>query len=276
MTTLALGILSWRAPATLAATLETYAAGGLFSRFEEKRAYFQEISDEDRAIAARFGLNAEGTAANTGIEGGVRALLEGTSADLILLLENDCPLVVAGEVAADALARAVMDMATHDVPVFRMRSRRQPGDDFTRTDKYQGLFGVRDALDSDIAFHAPSPLRAFARRTLRPRKAERFRGDAVYVERDPVTAQPGAVRTSDNGNYLTDSRFLNWSNQSVLVRPVFMLETLLPGVAAHPSKRTIAGAQDIERAANRRWWRDLRVPIGISDPGLFTHSRLDR
>ncbi len=276
MTTLALGILSWRAPATLAATLETYAAGNLFSLFDEKRVYFQEISDEDRAIAARYGLVAEGSDANTGIEGGVRALVSGTKADLILLLENDCPLVVDAATARDVMRRAVADMAAYDVPIFRMRSRRQPGDDFTRTDKYQSLYSVRNPLDSDIVFHSPSRIGALTRRMLRPVKARRFRGDAVYVERDPVSAQPGAVTASKNGNFLTDSRYLNWSNQSILVRPSFMVETMFPGITAHPSKRTIAGVQDLERAANRQWWRDLHAPIGISDMGLFTHSRLDR
>ena len=276
MTTLALGLLSWRAPETLAATLQTYASGGLFDLFDERRVYFQQITDADRAVAARYGLTAEGDDRNTGIEGGVRALVEGTRADLILLLENDCPLVVDAATARDALHRAVRDMEDGTIPVFRMRSRRHPGEGFERTDKYQSLFDVRDPLDSDIVFHPAAPLAALAHRTVRPLKARRFRGDAVYVERDPVAAQGGAVRHSDNGNFITDSRFLNWSNQSVLVRPGFMQETLFPSVEAHPSKRTIAGAQDLERAANRRWWRALRVPIGISDPGLFTHSRLDR
>lgn len=276
MTTLALGLLSWRAPETLAATLDTYAARGLFDLFDEKRVYFQQITDTDRAVAARHGLTAEGDGRNTGIEGGVRALVGGTRADLILLLENDCPLVVDAATARDALERAVRDMADHAIPVFRMRSRRHPGEGFTRADKYQGLFGVRDPLDSDIVFHPPSPVAALARRTLRPLKARRFRGDAVYVERDPVAAQGRAVAHTENGNYMTDSRFINWSNQSVLVRPAFMRDTLFPGIDAHPSARTIAGAQDLERAANRRWWRALRVPVGISDTGLFTHSRLDR
>lgn len=276
MATLALGILSWRAPETLAATLQTYAAGGLFDLFTEKRVYFQEISDEDRAVAAHYGLTAEGTDANTGIEGGVRALVGGTRAELILLLENDCPLVVDPETAKEALHRAAADMARHDIPVFRMRSRRHPGENFTRTDKYQSLFAVRGPLDSDIHIHTPSPLGILARRSLRPLKARRFRGDAAYVERDPVSAQPKAIRVSDHGNFLTDSRFINWSNQSVLVRPDFMRDILFPGVEANPSNRVIAGVQDLERAANRRWWRAARVPIGISEPGLFTHSRLDR
>ena len=276
MTVLALGILSWRAPATLAATLESFAAGGLLDLFDERRVHFQEIGAEDRAVAARYGLSAGGTERNTGIEGGVRALVEGTRGDLILLLENDCPLVEDGAVARDALSRAVADMARHDVPVFRMRSRRRPGEQFTRTDKYQRFFPVRDPRETEVAIHPPSPVLRALRRMARPLKARSFRGDAAYLERDPAAAQPGAIRRSDHGNHITDSRFINWSNQSVLARPGFVREVLLPGVAAHPSRRTIAGAQDIERAANRRWWRDLRVPVGISDPGLFTHRRLDR
>lgn len=273
---LGVGILSWKAPQTLAATLENYAEQRLFDLFDEARVFFQEITREDRVIAERFGLEVDGSKANLGIEGGVRELVEGTRADLLLLLENDCPLVVNHATAADALSRAVSDMQAHDVPVFRMRSRRQPGENFTRTDKYQRFFPVTDPLDTEVAIHAVSAASAAFHRWSRPWKANSFRADAFHVEQDPVARQPHALRHSENGNVLTDSRYINWSNQSILVRPDWMRTVLFPGVAAHPSKRTIAGAQDIERAANRQWWRALRVPIGMSEPGLFTHRRLDR
>ena len=273
---LGVGILSWRAPQTLAATLENYAQNGLFELVDEARVFFQEISRDDREVAQRFGLEVDGSKANLGIEGGVRELVDGSRADLLLLLENDCPMVVDRATARDALARAVADMQDHDVPVFRMRSRRHPGENFTRTDKYQQFFPVRDALDTDVEIHAGSAVRAALRRWTRPSKARRFRADAFHVESDPVARQPAALRRSANGNVLTDSRFINWSNQSVLVRPEWMQDVLFPGVTEHPSKRLIGGAQDIERAANRPWWRDLRVPIGMSEPGIFTHARLDR
>lgn len=273
---LGLGILSWRAPETLAATLATYEAGGLFDLFEEKRVFFQEISREDRNTGARFGLEVDGSKTNLGIEGGVRALVDSSDADMLLLLENDCPLVVDAWTARDALDRAVADIEAHGLPVFRMRSRRQPGENFTRPLKYQHFYPARGPLDTEVDILNIHPMAATLRRSLRPAKARGFRAEAIHVERDPARRQPGAVRPSTHGNWLSDSRFMTWSNQSVLVRPDFMREVLLPGVAAHPSKRTIGGAQDIERAANRPWWRRLRVPIGFSDPGLFTHKRLDR
>jgi len=170
----------------------------------------------------------------------------------------------------------VADMQAHDLSVFRLRSRRHPGENFTRTDKYQQYFPVRDPLDTDVEIHAVSPFKANLRRMMRSGKANTFRAEAFHTERDPVARQPGALRHSENGNVLTDSRFMNWSNQSILVRPDFMTKVLFPGVTANPSKRTIGGAQDLERAANKQWWRDLRVPIGMSEPGLFTHKRLDR
>lgn len=270
-----LGILSWRAPRTLAASLATYEAGGLFDLFDEQRVFFQEITAEDRETGLRHGLDVDGSKSNLGIEGGVRELVEGTDADLLLLLENDCPLLADAATARDTLARAVADIETHDLPVFRLRSRRQPGENFTRPLKYQRFFPVHDPLNTKVDILTASPFSAALRRTLRPAKANRFRAEAIHVERDPAARQPRAVRASGNGNWLSDSRYMTWSNQSVMVRPEWMLNVLFPGVAAHPSKRTIGGAQDIERAANRRWWRDLRVPIGFSDPGLFTHARLD-
>ncbi len=273
---LGLGILSWRAHETLVATLRNYADRDLFGLFDEARIFFQEISDHDREIAAQYGLKAEGSGGNLGIEGGVRALVEGTRADLLLLLENDCPLVTDHATAKGTLSRAVADMQAHNLEVFRLRSRRHPGENFSRTDKYQRFFPVHSPLDTDVRIHKSHPLRACMMRTLRPRKADTFRAEAFHTECDPVARQPQALRISENGNVLTDSRFMNWSNQSVLVRPGFMTDVLFLGVTAHPSKRTIGGFQDLERAANRQWWRDLRVPIGMSDPGMFTHKRLDR
>jgi len=54
-----------------------------------------------------------------------------------------------------------------------------------------------------------------------------------------------------------------------------MLESLLPWVEAHPSRRPVQGFPDIEKELNGPWWRKQGFRVGLT-PGLFTHQRLDR
>ena len=274
--TVTLGILSWRAPDTLRASLETYAREDLFSLFGRKIIYFQEISEGDRALAAQFGLEAHGSLANSGIFGGVEALVRIADTDHLLILENDCPLVETRQTAMRAIGSALGDMAAHDLPVFRMRSRRDPGEKFSRLGKYVAHFPVREPLAGARLPANPPRWHAFLRRLLRPGKARSLKASAVYGETNPHLRQPGAVARSENGNWRTDSRFINWSNQSVLVERRWLDETILQRVRTHPSNRPVNGFQDIERAVNGPWWRARRVAIGISEPGLFSHRRLDR
>ena len=271
-----LGILSWRAPETLRASLETYAREELFSLFARVVIYFQEMSDADRALAAEYGIEAHGSAANTGIFGGVEALARIAETDHLLILENDCPLVESHATAAAALASALADMAALDLPVMRLRSRRDPGEKFTRLGKYVAHYRVRDPLPGADLPANPPAWRAWVRRLMRPGKARALKASAIYAETHPDRRQPGAVARSANGNWLTRSPFINWSNQSILVRRAWLDEVILERVRTHPSSRPLNGFQDIERAVNGRWWRALDVPVGVSEPGIFSHRRLDR
>lgn len=274
--TVTLGILSWRAPETLRASLQTYASEDLFSLFARVVIYFQEISQADRALAAEFGLEAHGNQANSGIFGGVEALARIADTDHLLILENDCPLVETRETAARAIGSALEDMAALDLPVFRMRSRRDPGEKFTRLGKYVAHFPVREPLPGAALPANPPAWRAWLRRTLRPGKARALRASAIYAEACPDIRQPRAISRSANGNWLTRSGFINWSNQSILVRRDWLESVILERVRTHPSSRPVNGFQDIERAVNGPWWRGQNIAIGVSEPGLFSHRRLDR
>ncbi len=266
---LGLGILSSRDPKTLAATLKNYANNRLFDLFDEKRVFFQEINRETREIADYFGLEVDGSKADLGSMGGVRDLVEGTSADVMLLLEDDCLIVDGLTTLEDTLRRAIADIEAHDIKIFRLHARRNPGEVF---DQYQQFFPVHEPFDSDTAIDQASAFKTKLNRLLRAGEANTFRASAFHIERDPVARQPGALRHSENGNVLTDSRFINWSNQSILLRPDFMRERMLPAITANAGDAPKSEMQDIEQAVNKQWWRDLRVPIGMSDPGIFKNN----
>jgi hypothetical protein len=266
-----LGMLSWRAQRTLEHTLESYARADILSLFDEALIFFQEIGD--REVAQQFGLRHAGSERNLGIYGGVRSLLEVMESDYVLSLENDCVLIEGREEVARQVEQAVRDIESGLAHVYRLRHRRQPGEGFHPVDKYRRYHppagparGVREQLVR---------LAALLRRTLRPGRAERLKGLAVYFEDHPERRFPDVARRTAEGNLILSSRHLSWTNQSILFRRRWMLERVLPRVAAYPRPGTIQGHPSIERELNRSWWPRGDFRVGVT-PGLFGHRRLDR
>ena len=88
---------------------------------------------------------------------------------------------------------------------------------------------------------------------------------------------PGIIEKSTNGNWITTSPYLHWSNNSYLVRTDFMRDVVLDRVRRYPAKTSINGHQDIEAALkDGGWWRRQSFRIGQCEPGPFTHERIDR
>lgn len=264
------GLLSWKAPLTLAATLESHVTLDLFSLFDDHLIFFQERSESDKEVAERFGLRHAGNAENTGIVGGVRALVEGLDCDYLLLLENDCPAVESREEIRRQLDAALSDMVSEQIPVFRFRSRREPGEGLASVGKFYRYYADRVQAPA-----GHSPLMSRLRRLLRPGKARRMRGASAYAQCRPDKVFPGVFARTPCDNLVVDSRYINWTNQSVLVARRWMRDVILPYVDEHPSNRLVNGFSDIEKELNGRWWREQRFPVGLA-PGVFTHRRLDR
>jgi hypothetical protein len=268
-------MLSWKAPATVAHTLASYRSADILDLFGHNRIHFNEIGPADEAIARAFGFTISGTADNRGIFGGVDALARLTTTPYFLLVENDCPLDTdrAGLIAM--MTSALADMATLDVPVFMMRSRGNPGEPFWRRARYERRFQIRWPLGSED-LQPRRPAHALIR-AYEDRRRPSLRGSAIYAEVDPTLRHPGIIRRSPNGNWLTRSRYLQWSNCCFLAKTDFLRDVILDRVRNFPSSTTLNGHQDIEAALKeRRWWRHINVAIGQSEPGPFTHQRLDR
>jgi hypothetical protein len=270
-----LGLTSWRAPATLAHTLASYADAGILPLFGGARIHVNEITDADREIASRFGLAITGTPENLGIFGAVEGLAAATRTRYLLSVENDCPLVTdrAGLIAM--LGSALADMTALDIPIFQMRSRRIPGEAFDRAQRYQARFRPVWPIGTDPCQRLEQP--SLFVRAYEDLRKPRLRGCAIYAEEDPTVRHPGVITKSLNGNWLTTSRHLHWSNNCVLVRTDFLRTVILDRVRRHPAKATVNGFQDIEAALKTGgWWRRQGIAMGQSEPGAFTHKRLDR
>jgi hypothetical protein len=270
-----LGMISWRAPETVQHTLSSYAKAGILERFAARRIHFNEISDADRAIAQAFGFEVSGSPGNLGIFGAVDALARGVATPYLLSLENDCPLVATGDELAAMLRSAIADMEALSVPVFILRSRREPGEAFARRERYERKF--RPVWPIGKARPNPVVVPNVLVRAYEDRRRSALRGCAIYAEEDPALRHPGVVRRSPNGNWITSSPYLHWTNNAILVRTDFLRDVVLARVCSHPATTTLNGHQDIEAALKRdRWWARLNVPMGQSEPGAFTHKRFDR
>jgi hypothetical protein len=270
-----LAMISWKAPATVRHTLTSYRQADIVSLFGQTLIHFNEITADDQAIADEFGVTAIGAAENLGIYGGVASLAEHTRTRMFLLVENDCPLDTDRDGFIAMVSSVLADMSEHDVPVFLMRSRRNPGEPFWRRARYEKHFRVVWPLGSGAETQRKKiPL---VRRVYEDNRRPTLRGAAIYAEEDPTVRHPDCISRSTHGNWLTSSRHLQWSNCCVMVRNDFLRTVVLERVRTHPSTTTLNGQQDIEASLKAgKWWRRQNFPMGQCEPGPFTHVRLDR
>lgn len=275
---LGVGIVSWRSHDTLRATLEAHREADLLGSVDQAMIWFQDLSDEDHAIADEFGYQAAG-GPNCGIAEGMANIAEHLDTDLVLFLENDCPLVEPPAEVQSQLNRARRLFAADELDILRLRHRWNLGADF-QLQKYLSFHppvSLHQEFDQHSQLSAvPSPVVATLRRLLRPGKAAHLCGRAIYLEQHPHQVHPGRIRQHPDEAelYLTDSRFLNWTNQSIMTTRRFFLDTIIRYVRENPSQRTSNGFQSPERPLNCQWWRDQQFRIGVGR-GLFTHQRLD-
>ncbi len=259
-----LGILSWRDRASLDNALESYREADLLSLFDETHVFFSEQTDEDHELAKRFGVASSGAAQNLGILGGFEALASALSSDYVVLVENDCPLVEDFEEAKAQIDAGLKLLDAGEVEVVRLRSLRDPGEFFNTVDKYKRLHGSGAA--------------AMMRRFFRPQKAKALAGIAPYVEEQPHLKFPDQIlltgETTGLGPvYKVDTRYLNWTNQSIMMKRSFFLDQVIAYAKTAKTTRRVNGFRNLEIEMNSAFWRENDWHVGLPG-GLFTHKRV--
>ena len=255
---LSVGVLSYRAPETLARTMESYRRGELASCTDECYVFFNAMTQADAELCARYGWRCAGSPANLGLLGGMDALARTMTGNYLLMLQNDCPLVTDAAFTRRYLAEATALLASGQADIVRCRSRAHPGQGFADGKKFARYYGDgwRPAL----------------RRLLRPMKARRMIGRAPYAIPDAERRFPAYIERK--GNFLVvDSSVINFTDQPFLISRPLMLE-LLDWAKAHPKRRTLNGFQVLEINLNSPWWRTQHFKVAVGE-GLFTHARLD-
>lgn len=261
------GILAWKAPVTLEKTLKAFSAQILANRFQDAVVFFQEMSDEDRAVAQRYGFRAVGNDQNVGILQGIKSAVQAVRSDVVLFLECDCLLIEEAATARRILIESADDIRSGRVQVMRLRHLENPGDDYGTTQKYFRYW----SYGNTASLLMPRLLRTF-----RPFKAQRLIGEACRTGPNPEDVFPRHIKRLADGHFCVDSSALSWTNQSIMVNKKWFLETIIPYAESHVRSRGVNGFPDLEKEMNCHWWRKQHFNVGWADPGLFSHHRVDR
>jgi hypothetical protein len=266
------GILSYKAPETVAATLENYMRRGLFDIVEKVVVFFNGATKEDEQVALKYGLEYRTNPRNLGIKGGMRWEAETLDGPWILHLENDCPMIVDQETAYSDLGFALLLLKTGQADVVRMRSRFTPGEQFCDVGKYTKMYRVTEI---DPRFAEPEKINKPQtwKRLFRPIKARIMSGRSLYIEKNPDILFSKDIRKVADDWYVADSATTDWTNQPILLGRDFYLRML--DYADANLARTIASKHDLEKLLSHRWWRGQHFKIAQGN-GIFTHKRLDR
>lgn len=266
MLSLGLGVLSWKAPETLARTLASHREGGLADIFSEQMVLLQQSDAASRAAAEEHGYTAVNLDENLGILGGFDALASAMSSDIVVITENDFALNEPADVATQQIARCAELLSSGQADIALLRSRANPGEPFHLGDKFLHYYpGSNAAISRRIA--------GLARRTLRPSKAKRLLGRSTLWRDDAPTIASFAYDDLGEGFHRTTSQFLTWTNNPFMVRRDFFTDTILDYAKRAKTSRRVNGFKNLEIELNCAWWREQAFKI-VQAPGLFTHGRI--
>ncbi|PHR61358.1 MAG: hypothetical protein COA43_03140 [Robiginitomaculum sp.] len=258
-----LGTLSWRGQSSLEYALKTYADAGFYALFDEAMIFLPEVDDESKSIAAQHPYRIETSPDNFGIMNGMEEIAKRLKTDYIFFTENDCPLLEDKAECERQITKALALLSQDNACMARMRHTKHFGEKFNIYDKYLRYFPIMDTVA------------AKARRLLRPSKAKRLCGNAVYVSDAPSHQFPQYIEDVGDGFFLVDCATMAWTNQSIIINRQFFLDTIIPYCKSVPLGRGANGFKAIEvELNNSRFWTQSGWKIACG-AGLLTHKRVE-
>lgn len=194
---LTIAILSWNAHRTLRNTLESYKAFDLDRSATERLIFFQELSGADTQIAKKYGYDYTGTPNNIGVAAAYKKLVESSTSEFFLFLENDWQLI---DYPFNALQDGQDMLRSKQVDVVRYRSRKYPGVPLW-TLQYM-----------DNEYEKPTHLL-----------------DCVHWQWKPDKFPEIQLATVNERDwYFASSRHANWTNNPTMFRREWLLENIVP------------------------------------------------
>jgi len=277
---LSIGLLSWRAHKTLRKTLDSYRQAKLADCADEFKVFFNEISDADRALAAEFGVASIGSADNLRIWGGNDAMAEALKGDVVLMLQNDCPVVVSPEETAKWIRGAYELINAGQADMVRLRHRFNQGEGISFR-KFYGYWPVRELdpradryFDPEVpADHADDTWTRRFKRMLRPGAARRRAIAAIHLEAHPEAVYPRWISRSGDF-YIVDSVIAQFTEQPFMIRKDLYQELSAWG-HRHLRRGKLNGSPILEQSLRAPYWYRGHFKVAFCDEGVFTHNRFD-
>ena len=255
-----IGILSWKGYDSLYNSLKSYEKFGLNSLTKSKFICLPEFTSKGIKISKKFGYEPILFKKNIGILNGFKNLASNMPDGPILLLENDLPLIENSKITFNLLKQSLEHLYKYDAAQVRLRSIKDPGKPFHSINKYRNYWG--NGILKKI------------KRFLRPNKAKKLIGTGIYIEKKPHSKFSKYISRLENNSYLITSEIMNWSNLAILVDRNFFLNVIIKEAEITDSTKKINGFKNIEIELNKKWWRDKRWNLVITN-GLFKHLRVD-
>lgn len=196
---LTVAVLSWGAHETLLNSLESYKIKGLLNRADQLLIFFQEVTEADEWIAQQYGFDYIGSPTNIGIAGGYKRLLEETTSDLFLFLENDWEITTYKDYVSPILEQAITFVENNKVDVARLRSRHKYGYPLW-TLQFEGH-------EMDKPTHLL---------------------DSVHWMVDPRNIFIKNIASWQYPFYVTTAKHANWTNNPTISRKEFLLKHIYP------------------------------------------------
>jgi hypothetical protein len=234
---ISIGILSWRSPATLTNTLNSYKNSGLLDMVNDVTIFIQDADDINIQIANRFGVVSIPSDSNIGIGKAFTSLCEYAKTDVVLLLEDDWVNIENETVTYNRLSYGYSLLNLNIADAIKYRSRVYPGDPL-----YTRQFYGRE-MDS--------PQHLF---------------ECIHNRVNPDLDFPDIIKKErETGMYLCNSRYANHTNNPVMYMKDFYIENVSP---------FSGGGIELEEKI-MDWWSQQQFTVAHGE-GLFSHFRIDR
>ena len=288
-----IGILSWYGYDALKATLDSYKNAGILELFEEKIIFFQEINDEGRDIAKKYGFEAHGNNKNIGIYGGFRGLAETMKSQYVLLLENDWKLSSNLDKTYQHLNTSLELLKSGKANKIDLRNRNDEDLKLAKNDAQRKFYSYFPKNDAPIW----KKFIAKIKRITRKRKTINNIGRAIYYLQNPHQKFKEIKYDEKLKYFFVSSKYKRWGNQAFMIKKNFFINTILKQVEKSytPKKNLVNGYKNIECEMNdnhdyfkppiyyiiRRkpilyasWWMKQNFTVAIPETGIFSHDRV--
>ncbi len=127
MENLSIGILTWKRLDILRQTLISYRDNGLLDLSDDITIFFQEMGDEEVALAKEFNIKYIGDKDNVGIKEAYKALVNKAKHPYFMFLENDWYLIEKSDVVRRRIEAGISILESGKADVVRYRHRIRPG-----------------------------------------------------------------------------------------------------------------------------------------------------